>query len=111
MPNGGSLADYFFCIEQKRGALLTVADKRATIEALARSHVQAFLTSMPQNERAAVTAALAKELLHIQNAQLSRATLWSNFLEAKVDEYLGIVPMDEHPKASSGERPAAVIRI
>ena len=42
VPNGGSLADYFFCIEQKRGALLTVADKRATIEALARSHVQAF---------------------------------------------------------------------
>ena len=111
VPNGGSLADYFFCIEQKRGALLTVADKRATIEALARSHVQAFLTSMPQNERAAVTAALAKELLHIQNAQLSRATLWSNFLEAKVDEYLGIMPRDEHPKASSGERPAAVIRI
>ena len=32
VPNGGSLADYFFCIEQKRGVLLTVAEKRATMQ-------------------------------------------------------------------------------
>ena len=72
VPYGGSLADYFFCIEQKRGVLLTVADKRATIEALARSHVQAFFTSVPHPERAAEPGHPVEQLPRSEGGRVPR---------------------------------------